>query len=150
MALADAYKRGQHLHKSFVHQILTQSIAFLQPKPNITYVQVAPAPHITIVGDLHGQLDDLMLIFRENGVPSQINPYVFNGDIVDRGPRGVECSLLLLTWMLVVPDAVHLNRGNHEDEGVTEGFGFKQEVLSKYDVETYWLFSRLWRWLPVR
>ncbi|KAG9403781.1 protein phosphatase, EF-hand calcium binding domain [Aphanomyces cochlioides] len=58
----------------------------LQEKPNITYLSIAPQPHITVIGDIHGQLDDLLLIFRENGLPSESNPYVFNGDLVDRGP----------------------------------------------------------------
>lgn len=55
------------------------------------------------------------LYFVKNGLPSAENPYVFNGDFVDRGKKGLEVLLLLLAVLLVFPDGVFLNRGNHED-----------------------------------
>eukprot|EP00441_Pelagodinium_beii_P010530 CAMPEP_0197697498 /NCGR_PEP_ID=MMETSP1338-20131121/118056_1 /TAXON_ID=43686 ORGANISM="Pelagodinium beii, Strain RCC1491" /NCGR_SAMPLE_ID=MMETSP1338 /ASSEMBLY_ACC=CAM_ASM_000754 /LENGTH=324 /DNA_ID=CAMNT_0043280755 /DNA_START=13 /DNA_END=983 /DNA_ORIENTATION=+ len=40
--------------------------------------------HIVVVGDIHGQFFDLLEIFRLEGMPSISNPYLFNGDFVDR------------------------------------------------------------------
>lgn len=57
----------------------------------------------------------LLLSILQNGLPSPENPYVFNGDFVDRGKKSLEVLLLLLSCLLVFPGGVYLNRGNHED-----------------------------------
>lgn len=56
-----------------------------------------------------------MLLTFQNGLPSVDNPYVFNGDFVDRGPSSVEVATILFASFVVYPNEVYLNRGNHED-----------------------------------
>ena len=51
----------------------------------------------------------------QNGLPSAENPYIFNGDMVDRGPGSVEITIILFAFFLLYPNGVFLNRGNHED-----------------------------------
>lgn len=53
---------------------------------------------IVIVGDVHGQIHDVMRLFCEAGFPSEERFFVFNGDYVDRGAWGLETFLLLLAW----------------------------------------------------
>ena len=129
--LVESYKRGQHLHETYVIQIVKAVTDLFQAMPNIKQVNIDPAPHITVVGDLHGQLDDLLLIFRENGLPSEKNPYVFNGDFVDRGTHSVEIAVLVYAFQLLYPHSVHINRGNHEDRAITTVFGFMKVSLLK-------------------
>ncbi|MEJ1281318.1 protein phosphatase with EF hand calcium-binding domain 1 [Cricetulus griseus] len=62
-------------------------------------------------------IDLLLQAFKQqqNGLPSENNPYVFNGDFVDRGGNSMEILMILLVSFLVYPTDLHLNRGNHED-----------------------------------
>ena len=46
----------------------------------------------TLQGDTHGQFYDVIHLFEINGFPSDNNPYLFNGDFIDRGSFGTEVS----------------------------------------------------------
>ena len=84
---------------------------------------------LIVVGDMHGQLKDLLTIFTENGFPGPAGPqYLFNGDFVDRGTMGAEVATILLAYKMVYPDLVHLNRGNHETIMMNMNYGFIDEV----------------------
>ena len=109
---------GSKLPRAIVTQILRRCFALQQPMPNVRRVDLKPGQRLTVVGDLHGQLADLLHIFSQNGWPDENSLYVFNGDFVDRGPCGVEVVLALYAWQLCLPDCVFLNRGNHEDMSI--------------------------------
>ena len=55
-----------------------------------------------------------MNIFKINGSPSEENPYVFNGDFIDRGSFSVEVKITLLAWKVCFPQHFFMSRGNHE------------------------------------
>ena len=58
----------------------------------------------------------IMVFFDlQNGLPSAENPYIFNGDFVDRGPHSVEIAIILFSFFLLYPTGLYINRGNHED-----------------------------------
>lgn len=56
---------------------------------------------MTVVGDIHGQLQDLFSIFTINGLPCPQNHYIFNGDFVDRGPCGAEVLFTLCAFKVL-------------------------------------------------
>jgi serine/threonine-protein phosphatase 5 len=112
-------------------------------------------PHITICGDIHGQYYDYLHIFRLNGYPSTSNPYVFNGDFVDRGSWSLEVILSMLCFKILYPSHFHMIRGNHETINMNNMYGFKGEVEHKYKAGgigkklIFDLFTRLFNLLPL-
>ncbi|XP_053827505.1 serine/threonine-protein phosphatase with EF-hands 1 [Vidua macroura] len=151
-ALLHAFRNEQLLHARYVLQLLSETRRVLKEMPNITHLSTSYSKEITVCGDLHGNLDDLLLIFYKNGLPSQQNCYVFNGDFVDRGKNSMEILIILFAFLLIYPNDLHLNRGNHEDYIMNLRYGFTKEVSKKY--KDHWkqilcLLRDVFSWLPL-
>lgn len=84
-----------------------------------------------IVGDIHGNLHDLIRIFLLHGHPSETK-YIFLGDYVDRGDFSLECIILLLAFKEKYPENIYLLRGNHEFERINRAYGFHHQIEEKY------------------
>ena len=104
---------------------------------------------ITVCGDIHGQYYDLMNIFELNGVPSKENPYLFNGDFIDRGSFSVEVIVTLVSWKVLYPNHFFMSRGNHETKNLNKLYGFEGEVKHKYDIKVYDLFNEMFCHMPL-
>lgn len=142
---------GNVLHVRYVYMIVLDSIQLLRQLKSLVKIIVPTDSKFTICGDIHGQFYDLLNILEINGMPSNSNPYIFNGDFVDRGCFSVECVLTLLTAKLIYPNNVHLARGNHETQHMNKMYGFHGEVMSKYgkDEKLYSLFCECFCQLPL-
>jgi len=106
-------------------------------------------PHVTVCGDTHGQFYDVLNIFNINGYPSETNPYLFNGDFVDRGSFSVEVILTFLLFKISCPKCIYLTRGNHETKNMNRIYGFEGEVKAKYDAKIFDLFLEVFCHLPL-
>ncbi|XP_037959604.1 serine/threonine-protein phosphatase rdgC-like [Teleopsis dalmanni] len=145
-------KKNNQLDAKNVNRLLTEAISRLKRLPNINQASTVLSKQITIVGDLHGKLDDLLVILYKNGLPCAENPYVFNGDFVDRGKKSMEVFLLLIAFFLAFPGGVYLNRGNHEDSVMNGRYGFTKEVVLKYGNNAEALLKTIdevYSWLPL-
>ena len=89
-----------------------------------------------VVGDIHGNIDDLLRIFERGGYPPA-KKYLFLGDYVDRGDNSVEVILLLYSLKTLFPDHIKLIRGNHECESITSVYGFRRECCSYLSARLY-------------
>lgn len=92
-------------------QILCDIDAYMRTQDSMVDITVPGDSKFTICGDIHGQFYDLMNIFEINGLPSETNPYLFNGDFVDRGSFSVECIFTLFGFKLLYPNHFYLSRG---------------------------------------
>jgi len=147
--LIEAFKNQKKLHKKYVYQILLQVKKIFQSLPSLVDVTVEKDNKFTVCGDIHGQYFDLCNIFQKNGLPSVDNPYLFNGDFVDRGSWSVEVILVLFGYKVLYPNKFHLIRGNHETDNMNQMYGFEGEVKHKYDGKTMDFFSEVFNWLPL-
>ncbi|MBN3319132.1 PPP5 phosphatase, partial [Atractosteus spatula] len=143
------FKEQKKLHRKCAYQILVQVKEVLSKLPSLVEITLKETEKITICGDTHGQYYDLLNIFELNGLPSETNPYLFNGDFVDRGSFSVEVILTLFGFKLLYPDCFHLLRGNHETDNMNQMYGFEGEVKAKYTAQMFELFSEVFQWLPL-
>eukprot|EP00834_Sanchytrium_tribonematis_P000612 NODE_11_length_54881_cov_1.430718.p25 type:complete len:266 gc:universal NODE_11_length_54881_cov_1.430718:5628-4831(-) len=94
---------------------------------------------IQLVGDLHGQYNDLLYIFELYESPQKAN-YLFMGDYVDRGFYSLHVILTLMIYKILYPKTIHLIRGNHESRTISSTYGFYAECQSKYPD------TQIWNW----
>ncbi|CAN7944019.1 unnamed protein product, partial [Ixodes pacificus] len=132
--LMETFKAGKKLHRKYAYKariplcfIFFQRLSFV-----LVDIEVPSDSKFTVCGDIHGQFFDLMNIFELNGLPSESNPYLFNGDFVDRGSFSVECIFTLLGFKLLYPQHFYMSRGNHESQTMNQMYGFEGEVKAKY------------------
>ena len=117
-------------------EIVSKGGEILSKEPNLIRLD----GQVTIIGDIHGQLYDLLAIFRQEavGCPSKSEgKVVFMGDYVDRGLYGVETALLIMMLKQCYPHKIYLLRGNHESRDLTSRFNFRDQCLEAYDEEFY-------------
>jgi hypothetical protein len=69
---------------------------------------------------------------------------------VDRGSQGLEVMLYILSLKMNYPKKVFLLRGNHETETMTQGYGFRDEVLEKMNSQMCYIhFIDMFKTLPI-
>lgn len=166
MAAIDRFRSQKLVHKRYVARALIACRAYFSQLSSLMEISVpteppidagtdgkalgaAVAPRLTVCGDTHGQFYDVLNIFGKNGMPHRTNPYLFNGDFVDRGSFSVEVILTFLFFKLSDPECIYLTRGNHETKNMNRIYGFEGEVKAKYDDKIFALFLEVFEWLPL-
>lgn len=149
LEIAAHMREQKTLHVKYVMELLIGLRKQLMQLPSLVDVPIPEGSHINVCGDTHGQYYDLLNIFQLHGYPSETNPYLFNGDFVDRGSFSLEVVLLLFTFKSIYPDHVHLARGNHESLNMNRIYGFEGEVKAKYNQQVFQLFTECFHCLPL-
>lgn len=147
--LMETYKNQGKLHRKYAYKMLLEVKKLFMTQPSLMDVHIPDEAKFTVCGDIHGQFFDLMNIFELNGLPSAENPYLFNGDFVDRGSFSVECIFTLFGFKLLYPEHFFMSRGNHESHTMNQMYGFEGEVKAKYTAQMAELFTEVYNWLPL-
>eukprot|EP01105_Mastigella_eilhardi_P020635 TRINITY_DN4929_c0_g1_i1.p1 TRINITY_DN4929_c0_g1~~TRINITY_DN4929_c0_g1_i1.p1 ORF type:complete len:815 (+),score=180.69 TRINITY_DN4929_c0_g1_i1:295-2445(+) len=131
--LVEAFKNNVTLHHEYVARIAVAARTHLMNKcGTLNRITVPKTGKIVVVGDTHGQFTDLVSIFEAYGLPSEDTIYLINGDLVDRGPQGLENVMTVFSLLLARPGTVCVNRGNHEQRHMNEKYHFQQQLLARY------------------
>jgi serine/threonine-protein phosphatase 5 len=148
--MMETFRAQKSIHKKYAQQILQRLFNMARKMPSLVHATIPEdAKKFNICGDTHGQYYDTLNIFEINGLPSPTNPYLFNGDFVDRGSFSVENVFMLFAFKLLYPDYFHLTRGNHETKNMNKMYGFEGEVKAKFDQITMEMFSEVFCALPL-
>ena len=103
--LVEYFRSGQTLHHTYVERILRLFSQTCGRENTLREVVIQEGEKLTVVGDTHGQLPDLISIWHVQGLPTPKNRYLFNGVSVrflcktKEGVKGntivVHCRILL-------------------------------------------------------
>ncbi|KAK8900189.1 hypothetical protein M9Y10_002512 [Tritrichomonas musculus] len=135
---------AQPVTSETMHRLLNQVQDLLKKEP----VMLELSADIAVVGDIHGNIDDLLRIFERLRYPPAMR-YIFLGDYVDRGIYGTEVLMLLFALKIKYPDNVYLLRGNHETENLSRFYGFYKEISGKYEEDIYMSIIDTFELLPL-
>lgn len=123
--------KGEIVPEEHVTKILMKATEIFSAEDNLVEVK---SP-VIICGDIHGQYEDMQLIFQNHGEDSR---YLFMGDYVDRGYFSLNTLLFLLVKKIKNADKMYLLRGNHESRTVTMQYGFYGECILHYGHTGVW------------
>jgi len=141
----DKLLKCQALSEEDVKRLCLKAREVLQKEEN---VQPVSSP-VTVVGDIHGQWNDLVELFAIGGSLPDTN-YVCLGDYVDRGYYSIETVSLIMCLKVRYPERIHILRGNHESRQITQVYGFYDQCLKHYGSPNVWkYFTDLFDFLPL-
>jgi serine/threonine-protein phosphatase PP1 catalytic subunit len=137
-------KEPKTLNNQILLEIISRVSPLFQNEPQLLELK---GP-IYICGDIHGQFDDLLKIFRNIGFPPTIT-LLFMGDYVDRGDCSIEVVALLCLFKIKYPKSIYMLRGNHECHTVNRMYGFYEECQKKSNLIIWKGFNQVFSNLPV-
>ncbi len=111
-------------------------------------LSIRPESSIIVIGDLHGSMHTLLrhlhrfsamgLLDLETLEFKDVNiKLVFLGDAVDRGIGSLEVITMIFNLMVVNPNQVFYNKGNHETREMNEKYGLKDELKTRGVLDLY-------------
>jgi serine/threonine-protein phosphatase PP1 catalytic subunit len=148
--VANWFLHGGTLQHNELQAVVAAALTVLQSEPAMVEVSVPAGGHLVVLGDTHGQYDDLHTLLQA-GIIGEDRALVINGDLVDRGPKQIQVITMALLLKLAFPRRIFIVRGNHETRAMNEmtAKGFKNIVTRKYGVQMWHRLSEAFDELPI-
>ena len=83
-------------------KMIAQAKERLETMSALEEISLSDKEDIVIVGDIHGQVFDLINMLDLFDEPGTKHKYIFNGDFVDRGQWGTEVLFILLGSLILL------------------------------------------------
>lgn len=116
-----------------ISPILQKVKSILKREPLLIELEINRSDkEIYVIGDIHGNLYSLTKLIE---MINKNNPkrVIFLGDLVDRGPKQLECLLIVLSLKILEPKRYYLLKGNHETLEMNQYYGFFQVFMNKFN-----------------
>jgi len=143
------FKDGKTLPRRYAWEITLGAHDHFVKEESLVDVKVENDATIDVIGDVHGQLYDVLHLLSLTGVPSPKHLLLMNGDLVDRGSWSVEVILIAFALKWLHPTGMFINRGNHEAKEMNRTYGFEGEAKYKHGEQTYKLFAHVFTTIPL-
>src|SRR3989338_7538166 len=127
--------RGETPKEEGIREVCEQVKSIIGGESNVVQVR---SP-VTVVGDVQGQLYDLLEVFKVGGMPPDTN-YVFIGNYGNRTEQSVQTIVVLLCLKLRYPQRMTLLRGSHDTRSLSQVYGLYGECLRKYGNPNVWRY----------
>eukprot|EP00759_Apiculatamorpha_spiralis_P043060 PhF_6_TR40719/c0_g1_i5/m.61254/K04382/PPP2C; serine/threonine-protein phosphatase 2A catalytic subunit len=126
-----------------LRSLCAMALPVLKDEPNLLSLTCEagnPNDEWVIVGDIHGQFNDLVhhVLGSQRNSTTGDKRFLFLGDYVDRGPQGIDVMTLLLCLKVAYRDRVFILRGNHEEATTSRTYGFFYECRTKFGDTRVW------------
>lgn len=113
--------------EAVIEGLIEESLKFYERKGSWVNLEGA----LMVVGDLNGNLHNLIQIFNDFGLPPKIR-YVFLGNYIDYGEFSLEVATMLMALNLLYPDSVYLLKGLNESVSSYLFRGLQADIEAVY------------------
>ncbi len=115
-----------------ISQIMREVRSLFEVENLLLEFNIGENEEIYVLGDIHGNMQSLLKLIEliNNNNPKLV---IFLGDIVDRGPKQIECLIFVLILKILKPQTFYILRGNHETLEMNQAYGFFYEFSQKFN-----------------
>ncbi len=85
-----------------ITEILNRAKSILEEDNLLLEFNMGSIEEVYVIGDIHGNLSSLLKLY-EIIIDKTPNKVLFLGDIVDRGPKQIECLIFILALKILDP-----------------------------------------------